>query len=222
MYDINKNIKRLNRALMEKAKKISSASLHEAFGKRGALNRTIMPIFGGTVVCGSALTVSCCAGDNLGLHVAIAIAEAGDVIVAATNGSPDFGYWGQIMTVAANEKKIAGLVIDGCVRDYVQIRDLHFPIFARGLCIKGTKKEAFRSINHPIRLGNVLINPGDLVLGDADGVVVISYDRVADVIEKAIERDKKEEIIIENLKKGKNTLELLGLNNKIAEHNISL
>jgi len=213
MNNINKEIVRLDPLVIETAKKIPSATLHEAFEKKGAVDRKIKPIDTGMVACGSALTVSCAPGDNLGIHVAIALAEPGDILVVTTNGDSDFGYWGEIMSVAAIEKGISGLVIDGCVRDCAQIRSLQFPVFAEGLCIKGTKKKSFDSINHPIVFGNVLINPGDLVLGDNDGLVVVSQDKVADILEKSISRKKKEKHIIEDLKKGKTTLELFGLNN---------
>jgi 4-hydroxy-4-methyl-2-oxoglutarate aldolase len=222
MYNINKAIKRLDPLITEAAKKFPSATLHEAFEKKGAVDRKIKPIDTGMVTCGSALTVSCEPGDNLGIHVAIALAKPGDVLIVTTNGNPDFGYWGEIMAVAAIEKGISGLAIDGCVRDYAQIRSLQFPVFAEGLCIIGTKKKSFHSINHPIEFGNILVNPGDLILGDDDGLVVVSQDKAAEVIEKAMEREKKEKLIIDDLKKGKTTLELLSLNKVLKENRITL
>lgn len=222
MNNIHKTIKRLDLLVIETAKKFSSATLHEAFEKKGAVDRKIKPIDTGMVACGSALTVSCAPGDNLGIHVAIALAEPGDILVVTTNGNSDFGYWGEIMTVAAIEKGISGLVINGCVRDCAQISSLQFPVFAEGLCIKGTKKKSFDSINHAIVFGNVLINPGDLILGDDDGLVVISQDKVTDILKKAIRHEKKEERIIEDLKKGKTTLELFGFNKVLEENQIFL
>jgi len=218
MFEVNQNIHRLGVSAIETAKKIPSATLHEAYEKKGAVDRTIRPLFANTVVCGSALTVSIPVGDNLGIHVAITLAKPGDILVVTTNGTPDFGYWGEIMTVAATEKGIVGLVIDGCVRDSSPIHKLQFPIFAKGLCIRGTKKKSFDSINHPIVFGNVLISPGDLVLGDDDGLVVISQTEVSDILEKAVRREQNEEHIIQNLKKGKTTLELFGMT-KILEEN---
>ena len=222
MNSIHQEIKRLDSHLVEAAKALSSATLHEAYEKRGAAERTIKPVHPEMALCGSALTVSCESGDNLGLHVAIALAEPGDVLVATINGDPDFGYWGEIMAVAAIEKGIAGLAIDGCVRDLDPMLALKFPIFAKGLCIKGTKKKSFRSVNHPIQFGNVPVSPGDLVLGDADGVVVIAQDEVPEVIDKAVERERKEKIFLENLRKGKTTLELLGLDEVMEKYGIRL
>ena len=204
-------MKRLQSSVIKTAKKISCSTLHEAYGKKGAVSNIIKSVSTGTVLCGSAITVSCTPGDNLGLHVAITLSKAGDVLVATVNNHPDFGYWGEIMAVAAIQKGISGLVIDGCVRDLAQLRRLHFPTFASGLCIKGTSKKSFHSINYPITVGKVLIHPGDLILGDDDGLVVIAHNHVSEVIKMAIQRQEKEEWIIENLKKGKTTLELFGL-----------
>jgi 4-hydroxy-4-methyl-2-oxoglutarate aldolase len=213
MNKVNQRINRLDPVLIEKVKFISSsATLHEAYDKKGDVDRHIKPIFSGMIICGSAFTVSCTPGDNLGLHVAITLARAGDVLVATTNGSRSFGYFGDIMSIAAIEKEISGLVIDGCVRDYASISKLKFPIFARGLCIKGTNKKSFYSINYPIKLGNIPVNPGDLILGDDDGVVVIAQDHVTEVVKKAIEREDKEKRMIRSLKEGKSTLEFLLIN----------
>jgi 4-hydroxy-4-methyl-2-oxoglutarate aldolase len=222
MNKINTKISRLDTSLITAAKSISSATLHEAYEKNGAVENVIRPISVGMVLCGSAVTISCTPGDNLGLHVAIALAKPGDVLVATVNAHPDFGYWGEIMAVAALEKGISGLVIDGCVRDFAQLCQLRFPTFASGLCIKGTNKKSFDSINHPITLGKILINPGDLILGDDDGLVVVAQDHVPDVIKMATQRQEKEERIIEDLKKGKTTLELLGLDKVLAEKKIYL
>jgi len=226
MSKIKTEIKRLDKSVIKAAKKISCSTLHEAYDKKGAMSNIIKSVstgtVPGTVLCGSAITVSCTPGDNLGLHVAIALCKPGDVLVATVNNHPEFGYWGEIMAVAALEKGISGLVIDGCVRDFAQLCQLRFPTFASGLCIKGTNKKSFHSINHPITLGKILINPGDLILGDDDGLVVVAQDHVPDVIKMATQRQEKEEGIIEDLKKGKTTLELLGLDKVLAEKNIYL
>lgn len=211
MSKIKTKIKRLDKSVIKAAREISCSTLHEAYDKKGAVSNMIRSTSTGTVLCGSAITVSCTPGDNLGLHVAIALSNPGDVLVATVNNHPEFGYWGEIMAVAALEQGISGLVIDGCVRDFAQLCRLRFPTFCRGLCIKGTNKKSFHSINYPIRFGRILVNPGDLILGDDDGLVVIAQEHVPDVIKTAIQRQEKEEWIIENLKKGKTTLELLGL-----------
>ena len=216
MGKIRTKIKRLDKSVIKAAREISCSTLHEAYDKKGAVSNMIRSMATGVVLCGSAVTVSCTPGDNLGLHVAIALSKPDDVLVATVNNHPEFGYWGEIMAVAALQKGISGLVIDGCVRDFAQLRRLHFPAFASGLCIKGTSKKSFHSINYPITVGKILIHPGDLILGDDDGLVVIAHDYVSEAIKMAIQRQEKEAWIIENLKKGKTTLELFGLDKVLA------
>jgi 4-hydroxy-4-methyl-2-oxoglutarate aldolase len=134
------------------------------------------------------------------------------VLVVSTSGYTDVGYWGDIMTVAALSRQIAGLVIDGCVRDSDAIARLQFPVFARGLSILGTKKDADApgSLEAPIVLGSTTVHRGDLVVGDGDGVVVIDQRSVTEVIAKAREREKREAEIVKRLRKGETTLEIYG------------
>jgi 4-hydroxy-4-methyl-2-oxoglutarate aldolase len=163
-------------------------------------------------VAGPAFTVETPPGNNLWIHRAIAAAAPGDVLVVVTSGHYEAGYWGDIMTVAALEREIAGLVIDGCVRDSEAIARFQFPVFARGLSIRGTGKDSAApgSLQQPITLGDVTVQPGDLVVGDADGVVVVPRLRVTEVLEKATEREKREAEIVERLRNGETTLEIYG------------
>jgi 4-hydroxy-4-methyl-2-oxoglutarate aldolase len=144
------------------------------------------------------------------LHKAIYAAERGDVLVVSVGGFVEAGPWGEIMTVAAQVRGIAGLVIDGSIRDSIAIQELGFPAFSRGLCIKGTTKDSLGTINHPVDIGGVRVHPGDVVLGDADGVVVVSREDLAGVLEKCKLRKEKEERIKKELQMGKSTLELYG------------
>lgn len=189
-----------------------SATLHEAAGKIGALPSAIKPIAPGMRLEGPALTVSSPPGNNLWLHRAIAEASAGDVLVVEVGGHYEAGYWGEIMTVAAQAQGVVGVVIDGCVRDGDQITALRFPICSRGLCIRGTDKDTERpgALNEPIEIGDVTITPGDLVVGDGDGVVVIPSDRVEEVLAKARERLDKEAAVMERLRQGETTLDIYG------------
>jgi 4-hydroxy-4-methyl-2-oxoglutarate aldolase len=162
-------------------------------------------------LAGPAFTVATPPGNNLWIHRALA-AAAGEVLVVVTSKHYEAGYWGDIMTVAALARGIAGLVIDGCVRDSEAIARLQFPVFARGLSIRGTRKDAAAGgfLQAPVTLGEVTIGPGDLVVGDADGVVVISRGRVPEVMEKAREREKHEAQVVERLRKGETTLDIYG------------
>ena len=191
---------------------LDSATIHEAAGKIGALPSAIKPVTVGMRLEGPALTVSSPPANNLWLHRAIAEASAGDVLVVEVGGHYEAGYWGEIMTVAAQARGVVGLVIDGCIRDAEQIGGLGFPVCSRGLCIRGTGKDAEPpgSLNEPITIGDVTISPGDLVVGDGDGVVAIPADRVEEVLEKSRERIDKEAAIMERLRQGETTLDIYG------------
>jgi 4-hydroxy-4-methyl-2-oxoglutarate aldolase len=146
--------------------------------------------------------------DNMMLHRAIAQATAGDVIIVHTSDFWEAGYWGEIMAVGAQARGIAGLVIDGCVRDADPLTALGFPVFARGLCIQGTTKFGSGTLNQAITIGQVTIYPGDVIMGDRDGVVIVPADRLAETIEKAQAREAKEAQVMARLRSGETTLEI--------------
>jgi 4-hydroxy-4-methyl-2-oxoglutarate aldolase len=125
----------------------------------------------------------------------------------------DYGYWGEIMATAAQERGIAGLVISGCVRDAVQIQRLGFPVFSTGTCIRGTVKDPERpgALGGRLRLGDVLVSPGDLVVGDADGVVVVPRDAAEQAVADGEARERKEAGVMDQLRAGGSTLEIFGL-----------
>src|SRR5690606_19828681 len=133
------------------------------------------PVAPAFTLCGPAVTVHSPGGDNLWLHRAIYLAQPGDVLVVHVSETPDFGYWGEIMSEAAKVRQLGGLVIDGGIRDVRALERVGFPVFAQGVCIRGTGKDygARGWINHPIQLGSLVVQAGDLVVGDADGVVVL-------------------------------------------------
>lgn len=200
----------------QQALRFGAATLHEAFDRQGDLPASIRATERGVGVSGPALTVSTLPGNNLLIHHAVAIAQPGDVLVVAmtelTEDCHDFGYWGDILTTAAIEKGIAGLVIDGCVRDIDAIESLGFPVFAHGTAIRGTTKVAEGEVGRTVRIGHVEIARGDLVVGDADGVVVVPSASIEATLERARQRVEKERLIIEELKSGRTTLELYGFN----------
>jgi 4-hydroxy-4-methyl-2-oxoglutarate aldolase len=196
--------------LIEQIAAFPTATLHEAMGKYGALPSGIKPISAEMRVCGTAVTVQTMPRDNMMLHRAIAAAGEGDVIVVHTSDFWEAGYWGEIMAVASRARGIAGLVIDGCVRDAEPITALGFPVFSRGLCIHGTTKFGKGTLNEPITIGQVTIQPGDIVVGDRDGVVIVPKGKTAEAIEKARAREEKEARVMERLRNGETTLEIYG------------
>ena len=203
---------RVSDEVIAAARDLPTATLHEAGGKIGALPSALKTIAPGMRVCGSALTVHSPGGDNLWLHRALDIARPGDVMVVYASGAHEHGYWGEIMATMAQARGVAGLVIDGCVRDAALLAEMGFPVFARGLCIRGTGKDfgAQGWINHPIRLGEVTVDGGDLIVGDTDGVVAISRVRAAEVVEKSVKREADEAAILRRLQGGESTLDIYG------------
>ena len=188
----------------------SSATVHEAMGRRGALDPSIKPIAKGMRVCGQALTVRCHTGDNLMLIKAISMARAGDVIVADMGNAIASGPFGEVLAVECQTKGLGGLVVSGAVRDSREITALGFPVFSAALCISGTAKATLGTINHPICCGGEIVRPGDIVLGDDDGVVVVPFGEAAAILGAAEERVAKEAVVMERLRAGESLFDIYG------------
>lgn len=187
------------------------ATLYESAGKIGMVDPRIRPAWPGARICGVALTVESPPGDNLMLHQAVAIASPGAVIVANTGEELLRGAWGEILTVAAQARHLSGLVIDGAVRDIEAITSRAFPVFSRGMAIGACTKQKLGKLNATIQFGGVLVRPGDVVFGNADGLVVLEQKRIDQIYDAAVKRQQEEAEMMEQLCLGKTTLELLGL-----------
>jgi len=207
-----RDIDRVSAAVVASARALPTATLHEAGGKIGALPSIIKPVAATFRCCGPALTVHSPGGDNLWLHRALDIAQPGDVLVVHVSGAYDHGYWGEIMTTMAKARGLAGLVIDGCVRDGVLLEQIGFPVFARGLCIRGTAKDygAIGWLNAPVLVGDVPVSAGHLVVGDADGVVVVPRLRAAEIVAKSQQRERDEAAVLKRLEAGQSTMQVYG------------
>lgn len=190
--------------LLETATSLSSAALHEAAGKRGALPASIKPLAPNMRVCGRALPVQCASGDNLWIFRALAIAEPQDVLVVATAEGGEFGYWGEILGTLAQSLDIAGFVIDGGVRDSQALIQLQLPTFSRSVSIRGTTKEphCIGSVGERIVIGDVVIGKGDLVVGDGDGLVALPKEHAESAVDAAIAREKYETELLDKIRKG--------------------
>jgi 4-hydroxy-4-methyl-2-oxoglutarate aldolase len=204
------SITRVPAHIVEEYRKLSSATIHEASGGKGALSSRIKPISQEMTVCGPVVTVKVRPCDNLMLHKAIYVARAGDVIVADANGYAEAGAWGEIMAVAAQARGIAGFVFNGGIRDAGPMSELGFPVFSCASCIKGTEKTSIGLINHPLNLDNVTIHPGDIIFGDRDGLVVVEREAAEEVLQKCLAREEKEKGIKERLRAGESTLDIYG------------
>ncbi len=191
MFHVIRNYRRVDRELVEAFSELEVATVHEAYEKRGALAAAIKPLSRSMRLCGPALTVTLHAGDNLILHKALDIARPGDVLVVDAGGW-EGGPWGELMTVIAQAHDLGGLVIDGFVRDVSAIQELGFPVFGRGSSVRGTFKEDLGLINHVVSCGGISVAPGDLVLGDEDGVCAVAVADAPEVLVAARARDDHE------------------------------
>jgi 4-hydroxy-4-methyl-2-oxoglutarate aldolase len=207
----------VSESLIQAAASLSSASLHEAAGKLGALPAVLKPIVSSMRVCGRALPVRCPAGDNLWIHRALAESRKGDVLVVETgpldDAGADFGYWGEIMATAAVARGVAGLVITGGVRDSQALIALGLPTFSACISIRGTLKnpKGDGAVGEPVRIGEIVVRKGDLVFGDADGVCVLTPQVAEAAVPAAAQRDADEVGILEKVRAGALTLDVYKL-----------
>lgn len=197
--------------LIESFRNQEVTTVYEAAGRQGAMDRTIRAIQPLMRLCGTARTVRCQPGDNLTLHLAIAMAKPGEVIVADVGGFLDAGHWGEITTVAAQARGVVGLVINGSVRDVAALAQRDFPTFAGGISMKAALKEVRGEIDCPIYCGGVSVQPGDLLLGDADGVVVVPHQTAEAVLQATIDRERHEATVMRRVEAGELTVDILGL-----------
>jgi 4-hydroxy-4-methyl-2-oxoglutarate aldolase len=186
---------------------LAAASIHEASGRKGYVDCAIKPISRGIKICGPALTVQCAPGDNIMLHKALERAQPGDIIVASVGGGYEYGYFGNLMATSAIARGLGGLCIDGCIRDGAEIIACGFPVFARGFCIRGTNKGTMGLVNYPLVFGGLTIFPGDLIVGDDDGLVVVKQEDCADVLEKTKARVENEKVKEKTLQSGVSSVE---------------
>ena len=188
----------------------SSATLYEASKQPIAIDSRIQAAWTGACLCGPAFTVQGSGGDNLALHHAVIAAPVGSVLVVDVGGARH-GHWGEVLAVAAQQRGIAGLLIDGGVRDRDELRDLGFPVFSRNNSIVGTRKHYAGLLGEPVTVGGVTIVTGDLIVGDADGVVAIPQADIERILDAADARVAQERDFFTRLRAGASTVELYSL-----------
>jgi len=211
MIRVNTKFDRPDPDLVEQLSKYSAATIHEAQGRLGALDSTIKPVDPAMSLCGPAFTVRCAPRDNIMLQVAIAHARPGDVIVVSAGEYAEAGSFGDVLANACVAKGLGGLVTDTGVRDTRELRELGFPVFSYSVCMKGTVKETVGPMTEPVLIGGEIVHPGDVVRADADGVVVVRRDDVADVVRKSQERVEAEDAYIAAYRSGKSVIEVSNL-----------
>jgi 4-hydroxy-4-methyl-2-oxoglutarate aldolase len=196
------------------------ATVHEAQGRSGLLRPYLRPIHPAARVTGSAVPVLCGPGDNLMIHAAIAVVQPGDVLVVATTSESTDGMFGELLAESCLAHGVAGLVIDAGVRDTVEITALGFPVWSKAISAQGTSKAIAGSVNVPIVCAGTSVSPGDVVVGDADGVVIVPRETAASVAAAAEQRLEKEQRTRARLKAGELGLDIYGLRDVLAQRGV--
>jgi 4-hydroxy-4-methyl-2-oxoglutarate aldolase len=188
---------------------LGSATLGESGGL--AAHRRLRPAWPGASIAAQAYPVACTPGDNLAVHVAVTKAPRGSVLVVDVGQVADRGYWGEVLTTAAEAAGLGGLVLDGCVRDVGALEAHGFAVFSSGIALTGATKDKPGTVGRPVRVGGIVVSAGDWVVGDVDGVTFVPVGAVDEVLAAGRAREAKEAGFFEALRDGRTTVELLGL-----------
>ncbi len=189
--------------------RLGSATVSESGGR--ALDPGLLPVWPGVVLAAPLVPVWCASGDNLAIHLAVASSPPGIALVVAVAGEHERGWWGEVLTAAAQARGIVGLVIDACVRDTLAIADRRFPVWARGVALPSANKVDHGRFGAAVDIRGCTARSGDWVVADADGVVVIAGADLARVLDAGRERAAREANMFEELASGRTTIDLLGL-----------
>jgi len=210
-----KKINRVPDEILKGFTSIPTSIISDAQGRNNTMDASIKPLKSEWKIIGSAITVKTMVGNNLGVHQALNYAKENDIIVVDGNGYENIAMWGGIMTEIAVNKKIAGLIVDGSIRDIESALELDFPIFCKGVTPRGPHKGWGDDVNVPISCGNVPVLPGDIIVGDCDGIVVVHKKFAESVLKIAREKIQMERNWIEEIKNGKSSLEAIGLQKNV-------
>ena len=208
-YEVN--FETLSREILDGFAGLAAAQVGDAMNREQVMAAAIKPIAAGTRICGQARTVNAMAGDNGIIHAAIPHVRPGEILVVNGMGVEDVAIWGEVMTHAAQKQGIAGIVLDGAVRDVAEMREMGFAVFCRAVVPRGPHKGFGGTIDGAISCAGVAVSPGDLVIGDDDGVAVVPLAQVKAVQAAAREAQKRESEWLAEIAKGKTTRDLLGL-----------
>lgn len=212
---VKRTIERTSLDVVDQLAPIGTATVHEAIGRRGYLGPELQPIQQGVKAAGNAVTVLSHPGDNGMIHAAVEVCQEGDILVVATTAPSTHGGFGDLLATSLMTRGVRGLVMDAGVRDTADLREMGFPVWTRHVSCQGTVKSTPGSVNVPVAINGIVINPGDVVCGDDDGVVVVAREEAAWGLEKSNERLAKEAGTRAKLEAGELGLDFYGLRAKL-------
>ena len=216
-HKIIRSIERASAAAVEALGRAGVATVHEAQGRTGLMRPYMRPIYPAARLAGTAVTISIAPGDNLMIHASIEVCKPGDVLVVAPTSECTDGYFGELLGVSCQAHGIAGLIIDAGVRDTAELSAMSFPVWSKAVSSQGTVKNVPGDVNIPVVCAGALVNPGDVIVGDADGVVVVAREAAERVAKASEQRIAKEEKTRQRLRNGELGLDFYGLRAKLAE-----
>jgi 4-hydroxy-4-methyl-2-oxoglutarate aldolase len=211
------NIVRADRGVVDAFARFGVATVHEAQDRTGLLAARINPVHPGAHISGSAVTVSVPAGDNWMIHVAVEVCQEGDVLVVTPHAPSAHGYLGELIATALQTRGVRGFVVDAGVRDVAELQRMGFPVWSTCVSALGTVKERLGSVNAPIDCAGQQVEPGDVVVADDDGVVVVPRAKAAEVLEACRVREEKEAASRARYAAGELSLDVQGMREELAE-----